>query len=63
VSQYLAHLDALDYDAVELILDSVQVYHFGDGGKGRQLLERSSLLLHYRKTLKGRGIYLFEVLN
>jgi len=56
VSFVLAHLDTLDYDSIEVILDNVQVSRLGVLLKYRQLRARSLLPLRYKGDLKGLGI-------
>lgn len=56
VSFVLAHLDTLDYDSIEVILDNVQVSQLRMLLKYRQLQARSLLPLHYKEDLKGLGM-------
>lgn len=56
VNFVLGHLDTLDYDSIEVILDNVQVSQLGMLLKYRRLQARSLLPLRYKGDLKGLGI-------
>lgn len=56
VDLVLAHLDTLDYDSIEVILDNVQVSQLCMTLKDRQLRDRSLLPLRYKEDLKGQGM-------